>query len=98
MTSANLAVRNVKKSLRDYTVYFLTLTFGVCVFYIFNALESQQAVMDITESRAQIFKLLGNVMSGISVFISVILGLLIVYANRFLIKRRKKEFGVYMIL
>ncbi|MDR1914664.1 MAG: FtsX-like permease family protein [Clostridiales bacterium] len=98
MTSINLAARNVKKSIRDYTIYFLTLTFGVCIFYIFNALESQQTMMEITQSQAEIFKLLGNIMSSVSVFISFILGFLIVYANRFLIKRRKKEFGVYMTL
>ena len=34
----------------------------------------------------------------VSVFVSVILGLLIVYANNFLINRRKKEFGIYMTL
>jgi putative ABC transport system permease protein len=98
MTSAELALRNVKKSIRDYTVYFLTLTFGVCIFYIFNALESQQTMMEINSSQSRIFKELTQIMGGISVFVSVILGFLILYANRFLIRRRKKEFGVYMTL
>ncbi|MDR1569483.1 MAG: ABC transporter permease [Oscillospiraceae bacterium] len=98
MTSAELALRNVKKSIRDYTIYFLTLTFAVCVFYIFNALESQQAIMSVSKNQAPIFRELGQIMSAMSVFVSVILGFLIVYANRFLIKRRKREFGVYMTL
>ncbi|MDR2162414.1 MAG: ABC transporter permease, partial [Clostridiales Family XIII bacterium] len=79
-------------------IYFLTLTFGVCVFYIFNALESQEAMMKVSSSQAAIFKELSNIMGGVSVFISIILGFLILYANRFLIRRRKKEFGVYMTL
>jgi putative ABC transport system permease protein len=98
MTSADLALRNVKKSVRDYTVYFLTLTFGVCIFYIFNALDSQQAMMEISSSQSRIFRELTQIMNGISVFVSLILGFLILYANRFLIRRRKKEFGVYMTL
>jgi putative ABC transport system permease protein len=98
MTSASIAFRNVRKSLRDYTIYFLTLTFGVCIFYVFNALETQQAMMEVTNNQARLFQELKMVMSSISLFISFILGFLIVYANRFLIRRRKKEFGVYMIL
>ncbi|MDR1291807.1 MAG: ABC transporter permease [Clostridiales Family XIII bacterium] len=98
MTTAKLALRNVRKSLRDYTIYFLTLTFGVCVFYIFNALGSQEAVMRISDSQAALFRELSNILAGISVFVSVILGFLILYANRFMIRRRKKEFGVYMLL
>jgi putative ABC transport system permease protein len=98
MTSARLAVRNVGKSLRDYTIYFMTLTFGVCVFYIFNALESQKAIMDVTSSQGRIFEELTNMMNGVSFFVSLILGFLILYANRYLIRRRKKEFGVYMLL
>jgi putative ABC transport system permease protein len=98
MTSAKLALRNVRKSLRDYTIYFLTLTFGVCVFYIFNAIGSQESIMSVTQSQAAIFKELTNIMGGVSVFVSIILGFLILYANRFLIRRRKKEFGVYMLL
>jgi putative ABC transport system permease protein len=98
MTSASIAFRNVRKSLRDYTIYFLTLTFGVCIFYVFNALETQQAMMEVTNNQARLFQELKMMMGTISLFISFILGFLIIYANRFLIKRRKKEFGVYMVL
>jgi putative ABC transport system permease protein len=98
MISSKLAFRNVKKSFRDYTIYFLTLTFGVCIFFIFNSIESQQAIMDLTAGQMGIMKMLDRVMVMFSVFVAVILGALILYANRFLIKRRKKEFGIYMTL
>ncbi|MDR1028271.1 MAG: ABC transporter permease [Clostridiales Family XIII bacterium] len=98
MTSFKLALRNVKKSFRDYAIYFLTLTFGVCIFFVFNSIESQQAIMDLTNGQMGILRLLNNVMTTFSVFVSVILGALILYANRFLIRRRKKEFGIYMTL
>ncbi|MEM1485663.1 FtsX-like permease family protein [Oscillospiraceae bacterium PP1C4] len=93
-----LAFNNVKKSIRDYAVYFLTLTFGICIFYVFNSIESQQVMLDISKSQRQILKSLTELIAFVSVFISIILGFLIIYANKFLIKRRKKELGLYMTL
>lgn len=93
-----LALNNVKKSFRDYTIYFLTLVFGVCLFYVFNSMESQKKMLALTESSQEILKMLTQSMGYVSIFISIILGFLILYANRFLIKRRKKEFGLYMLL
>ena len=95
---SKLALRNVRRSVRDYAIYFLTLTFGVCIFYVFNALESQQAMMDINSGQAEVFQSLTAIMGYVSVFISIILAFLVLYANKFLIKRRKKELGIYMTL
>lgn len=93
-----LAFRNLRKSFKDYTIYFLTLIFGVCIFYIFNSIKSQTVMMDLNEVHANAFNLVEEVMKTASLFISVILGFLIIYASNFLIKRRKKEFGIYMTL
>lgn len=93
-----LSINNVKKSLRDYTIYFLTLTFGICVFYVFNSIESQRAMLLISETQSKLLLVLEEMIGYVSVFISVILGFLIIYANRYLIKRRKKELGIYMTL
>lgn len=94
-----LAFQNVKKSIKDYTIYFLTLTFGVCLFYAFNSLDSQAVMLKLSSAtNKSMMEMLINMISGISVFISVILGFLIIYANRFLMKRRKKELGIYMTL
>ncbi len=93
-----LSIRNMKKSFKDYAIYFLTLVLGVAIFYMFNSLDSQQAMLDVTNSQYAIIELMISMLSYISVFVAVILGLLIVYANNFLINRRKKEFGIYMLL
>ena len=93
-----LSFRNMKKSIRDYTIYFLTLVLGVAIFYMFNSLDSQQAMLRVSASQREIIRLMIDMLSYISVFVAVILGLLIVYANNFLINRRKKEFGMYMAL
>lgn len=93
-----LSIRNMKKSIKDYMIYFMTLVLGVAVFYVFNSLESQQAMLIISSDTREIVQLITEMISYVSVFVSIILGFLIVYANNFLIKRRKKEFGVYMTL
>ncbi|MBQ9199618.1 MAG: ABC transporter permease [Lachnospiraceae bacterium] len=93
-----LSVNNIRKSLRDYAIYFFTLIIGVSVFYVFNAIGGQAAYMQVTESRKDIIELLTTMLSGVSVFVAGVLGLLIVYASRFLMKRRNKEFALYMML
>ncbi|HEX3016976.1 MAG TPA: ABC transporter permease [Caproicibacter sp.] len=95
---SKLAFKNVTKSMKDYLVYFLTLMFGVCLFYMFNSIDAQTAMLAISKGQYDILKTLTEVISYVSVFISVILGFLVVYANGFLMKRRKKELGVYMTL
>lgn len=93
-----LSVKNMKKSFKDYAIYFLTLVLGVAIFYMFNSLDSQQAMLEVSQSQREIIKLMVTMLSFVSVFVAIVLGLLIVYANNFLINRRKREFGIYMTL
>ena len=93
-----LSIKNMKKSFKDYAIYFLTLVLGVAIFYMFNSLDSQEAMLQVSNSTRDIIKLMVNMLGYVSVFVAVVLGLLIVYANNFLINRRKKEFGIYMTL
>ena len=95
---SKMALNNVKKSFKDYTIYFLTLTFAVCIFYSFNSIESQSVMADMNKGQTDYVKIMGDMISFISVGVSVILGGLIIYATKFLISKRKKEFGIYMIL
>ena len=44
-----LSVKNFKKSIRDYSIYFFTMILGIAVFYIFNAIETQTAMMEVTK-------------------------------------------------
>lgn len=93
-----ISLKNIRKSLKDYTVYFFTLILGVAIFYVFNAIDSQSVMLDVRANVMDIIKLLNDILSGVSVFVSCILGFLIIYASRFLIKRRNKEFGIYLTL
>ena len=98
MTTIKLSFRNIKKSFKDYAIYFFTLILGVAIFYVFNSIESQTVLLDVTNSTYEVIDLMTNMLSGASIFVAFILGFLIIYASRFLIKRRNKEFGIYMLL
>ena len=93
-----LAIKNIRKSIKDYAIYFFTLILGVAIFYVFNAIESQTVLLNVTKNTLAIIDLMIDMLSGVSVFVSFILGFLIIYASRFLIKRRNKEFGIYLTL
>ena len=93
-----LSIKNILKSIKDYAIYFFTLILGVAIFYVFNAIDSQTAMLSLNASTKQIIKTMIWILSGVSVFVSIILAFLIIYASRFLIKRRNKEFGTYLTL
>ena len=93
-----LSLRNIRRNLRDYAIYFLTLIIGVSIFYVFNALGTQTSLMELTGELAHMMSLTIDALSGVSVFVAFVLGLLIIYANRFLMKRRGREFALYMLM
>ncbi|WP_287937056.1 MULTISPECIES: FtsX-like permease family protein [Romboutsia] len=93
-----LSLRNIKKSFKDYTIYFFTLILGITIFYSFNSLETQSVTLNLSKVDSNSITIITTVLSAVSVFVAVVLGFLIIYANRFLMKRRNKELGIYMIL
>ena len=95
---ARIAFRNVRRSVRDYGIYFITLVFGVAVFYAFNSIGSQKVLFDAQSMSSDVFDSMDELMGLVSVAIAFVLGFLVVYANRFLIRRRKREFGTYLLL
>ncbi|MCI8408433.1 MAG: ABC transporter permease [Lachnospiraceae bacterium] len=93
-----LSFQNIKKSIKDYAIYFFTLILGVAIFYVFNSIETQSAMLAVSSDTREIIELLTTTLSGVSVFIAFVLGFLVIYASRFLMKRRNKEFGLYLVL
>lgn len=98
MTSCKLIIKNVRKNIRDYLIYFLTLMISVSVFYAFNSISDQPAFSEMGMTKTLLYDQLGILLSTLTVLIAVVLAFLIIYANQFLLKRRKKELGLYMVL
>lgn len=93
-----LSIRNIRKSVSDYSIYFFTLLLGVCIFYVFNAIQDQTAMMELSRMKSNMIQVMNQGLSAMSVLVSCILGFLIVYASRFLIRKRTREFGIYLTL
>ena len=98
MTSCKLIMKNVGKNIRDYLVYFLTLMISASVFYAFNSISDQPAFSEMGMTKTLLYDQLGILLSTLTVLIAVVLAFLIIYANQFLLKRRKNELGIYMVL
>ena len=95
---SKLAVRNVRRSFRDYGVYLLTLTFGVCLFYTFNSIDGQAVMVYLAQNGNPAVETIMILMDVLSVFVAAVLACLILYADRFLLRRRKRELGTYLLL
>lgn len=95
---AKIAAGNVRRSIKDFSIFFVTLMIGVCVFYSFDSIKYQTAVLSLTGDQRTSAETLFALLDAMSVFVAATLGFLIVYANRFLIGRRKREFGIYLTL
>ena len=91
-----LAWGNVRRAGRDYLVYLLTLTLGVTVFYAFNTVSMQVDIAGIKEEGLS--ELMGTMLGYLTYFLVGVMAFLMVYANNFIMKRRKKEFGLYQVL
>jgi putative ABC transport system permease protein len=94
--TAKLALGNIRKSMHDYAVYFVTLALGVAVFYAFNTISTQASF--VRGNVGEILAEVGSMLSGVTVFLAVVMGFLMVYANNFLLRRRKEELGLYQVL
>jgi len=93
-----LSFSNIRKSLKDYAVYFFTLIISVAIFYLFSSVEDQEAFRKYISTDPLSGNAIRAFLKGLSIFVAALLGLLIVYANRFLMKRRHKEFMIYLML
>ena len=90
-----LARGNVRRAGRDYLVYLITLALGITVFYAFNTISEQATSAGIGK---ELGDTIAGIVSGLTIFLAAVMGFLMVYANNFIMKRRKQQFGLYQVL
>ena len=93
---AKLAKSNARKSIKDYLIYFITITICVSLFYAITSLSSSSYEF-ITEDSYN-FKTLQLILKYSTYVITAILILLIAYVNKYMIRRRQREFATYILL
>lgn len=95
---AKLAWRNIRRSLRDYGIYFLTLVFAVAIFYVFNSLTDQPAFLGLRTSTRRMAEGAMKTLEWLTVIMTGVVALLVLYANRVIIRKRSRELGTYLLL
>ncbi|OON96192.1 MAG: permease, domain protein [Epulopiscium sp. Nele67-Bin005] len=98
MKDTKIIFGNVRKNIKDYSIYFLTLSISISLFYAFNSFADQPALQNLASSKKIMYEQLNIYMTVLSYFVAIILAFLIIYTNNYLLKRRKKELGIYMLL
>ena len=89
-----LAIQNMKKSIRNYVIYFVTITLTAAMMYSFLALGFSKEVLTMSEN----ISMLTSGILGMSVLVALIASFVISYAIRFMLEERKKEFATYELL
>ena len=93
-----LAWGNVRRSVRDYSVYFATLALAACLLYSFIASGDYLLALDLTAEQRSVYGRIGSVLEAFSIFVVIVFIFLVAYANRFIVRRRKREFGLYALV
>ena len=93
-----LALGNVVRSARDFSVYFMSLSFAACLLYSFLASTDYLLALDLTAEQRGYFAQSGQVLVAFAVLVVVVFAFLVGYANAFLVRRRSREFGLYALV
>lgn len=91
---SKIILKNARYWAKDYAVYFLTIVFSISLMYSFNLLVFSDDIQRLSSGM--------NALTAVIVFLSCVivwvLGWLIHYMAKFMIKKRSREFGTYMLL
>lgn len=93
-----LALGNVCRCARDYSVYLVTLAFATCLLYSFNASGDYLLAMDLTPDQLEVIGRARDITGAFSTFVVLVFAVLVAYASRFIVRRRSREFGTYGLL
>lgn len=98
MRTYKLVLRNFAKNVKDYLIYFMTLVISISIFYAFHAVVQSDALSSLSSDIKGFMHSISDTFTLLSRMISVLIGFMVLYVNRFLLRRRQKELGIYMLL
>lgn len=90
-----LCIRNMKRSMKDYLVYMLTMALVTALMYAFGSLIFQNELEQIA---LELEGLMGMMVGLATFFIMLIVAWLINYMVKFMLEKRSTEFGIYLLL
>ena len=94
VTLSELSLRNAKRQARDYLVYFVTVVMAAALLYSFNGLVFSQEIITLSKG----ISVLPLMIVLASVVVVCVFGWLVAYATRFMLLRRGRELGLYLLI
>ncbi len=94
VTLSKLSARNAKRQAKDYLVYFVTVVMAAALLYSFNALTFSQEIKTLSEG----MKMLSFTIALATVVVVCVFGWLVAYATKFMLLRRGRELGTYLLI
>ena len=94
MTLSKLSLRNAKRQAQDYLVYFATVVMAAALLYSFNALVFSREISTLSQSMA----MLPMMIVLASIVVVCVFGWLVAYATGFMLQRRSRELGTYILI
>ncbi len=91
---SKLALRNAKRSMRDYAVYLLTVTISFSLMYAFNMVVFSKDIKNLN----RMMDSLPIMIAFISLIVIAVIEWLVHYMNCFMLEKRSRELGTYMLL
>ena len=89
-----LALKNAKRSIKDYVIYLITVTLAFSFIFAFNLISNSSEITSL----ANMLDNFKYVMYVVNIIIVFVVGFLINYILKFMFQKRSKEFGTYLIL
>ncbi len=94
VTLSKLSLRNAQRQARDYLVYFVTVVMAAALLYSFNGLVFSQEIITLSKG----ISVLPLMIVLASVVVVCVFGWLVAYATRFMLLRRGRELGLYLLI
>ena len=94
MTLSKLSLRNARRQAKDYLVYFVTVVMAAALLYSFNALTFSQKIKTLSKS----MEMLPVMIALATVVVVCVFGWLVAYATKFMLLRRGRELGTYLLI
>ena len=94
VTLSKLSLRNARRQARDYLVYFVTVVLAAALLYAFNGLVFSGEIRALS----QIMTTLPLVIVLASAVVVCVFGWLVSYSTRFMLSRRSRELGTYLLI
>lgn len=94
MLYVKLALRNLKRSLKEYSIYVFTVTITMTLLYAFFAIAFSGEMQDLVTTYDNV----KSIMIMVSILVTLIIAWLIYYISNFILQKRSREFGMYLLL